>query len=149
MANAPLVTFWRSRQNPQNVFFCVAPALPSIFAAKHERKDLFWRRRIVGALIAIQHSRYTRPQALFIINPSAKMSKTKVDVKKARQSAKKHNMRNKAWVPPPNVHVPNIKDGCNTGRWTKEESLLFLHALKVMGTGQGMWRKIGLFVPTR
>lgn len=81
------------------------------------------------------------------------MSKTSVETKKpaavksARTDVKKR-AKSKKFVPS-NVKVPSILDSRNSGRWKKEEHLLFLFAVKFLGTGRGVWKKIGLFVPTR
>lgn len=87
------------------------------------------------------------------------MSKTKSETKKAhqvpRRAKKKHESKTKKssepWIPPPcYVDVPDIRNGLNAGRWTLEENLLFLQAVKIYGTkGSGIFRKINLFVPTR
>ena len=84
------------------------------------------------------------------------MSKTRSAVvdtkKKATSSPPSHTKRRrskKPFVVPPNVRVPSILEKKNSGRWTTEEHLLFLYAIRLLGTGRGMWKKIGLFIPTR
>jgi hypothetical protein len=79
------------------------------------------------------------------------MSKTKLDSKKAHRGPRTIKKNNRSYTPPKDVIVPHIKDGLNTGRWTLEENLLFLHAINVMGATKlkGLWGKVGLFVPTR
>ena len=86
----------------------------------------------------------------------SKTSSTDVQPKKSsansppsHKNGKKRRSKNKPFVVPPNVCVPSILGKKNSGRWTAEEHLLFLYAIKVMGTGRGIWKQIGLFIPTR
>lgn len=101
-----------------------------------------------------RHNSFCLPWSLLII--MSKTSSMVVDTKKSAASSPpshkngKKRRNKKPFVVPPNVCVPSILGKRNSGRWTAEEHLLFLYAIRVLGTGtRGIWKKIGLFIPTR